>query len=188
MLYRVFPLLPGARAQEPGGPLYVPRERQGAGRHDRPERYGALYVSRVAESAIAERIQGFRGQALTDADLRLVGGARYALASFDDSALEQVIDLDDPAELSRREWRPAMVATRNRSVTRDIAARIFDEGAAGFAWWSTLESTWPNLTLFAERATPRLTLAGVPEVLTMRYPALRTAADAIGVRVPPKRG
>lgn len=182
MLYRVFPLLPGAPIRDPGGALYVPRERQGAGRHDHPDHYGALYVSRVPESAVAERIQAFRGQTLDDADLRLEGVAN-ALATFNDSAVDDIVDLDEPGELTRRQLRPSVVATRDRRVTREIALRIFEEGVPGFAWWSTLESTWPNLTLFAERASARLTLAASPELLTVRHPVVRAAAGAIGVRL-----
>lgn len=185
MLYRVFPLLKTASGIEPGGPFYVPRDRQGAGRHDHPEWYGALYVSRVAESAIAERIQAFRGQKLVNADLRMRSGEPLALAAFDDSALDRLVDLDDPDELLRRGLRPSLVATRKRVVTREIALRIFQEGANGFAWWSTLESSWANMTLFAERAVPALRLVDVLEPLTVSHPPLRSAADMIGVRVSP---
>jgi hypothetical protein len=183
VLYRVFPLIPGAAVGESGGPLHVPRERQGAGRHDHPDAYGALYVSRTAASAIAERIQGFRGQTLANTDLRLADGARYALATFEDALMDPLIDLDDPTELARRRLRPSLVATRNRAVTREIAFRIFQDGSVGFAWWSTLESSWTNVTLFAERAVDRLIVVGEPEPLTVSHPILRSAADAIGVRL-----
>lgn len=183
MLYRVFPFLPDADVDERGGALYVPRQAQGRGRHDHPAHYGAIYVSRVPESAVAEQIQDLRGQVLTATNLRLVSGAQYALASLDDGALQGIVDLDDPAELTARALRPSMVATRNRTVTHDIALRIFSEGAPGFSWWSTLESSWPNVTLFAERVAERLSLAGIPEPLTLRHPAVRSAADAIGVRL-----
>jgi hypothetical protein len=183
MLYRVFPMLPGAAIDQPGGPLFVPRERQGAGRHDHPDSYGALYLSTLALSAVAERIQAFRGQTLTDADLRMVDGSRYALATFDEEGVADVIDLDDPVELTRRTLRPSMVATRDRASTRAIALRIFEEGAQGFVWWSALEASWPNVTLFAERSVPGLRLTAEPEPLSVRHPTLRAAADAIGVRL-----
>lgn len=173
--------------RDPGGALYVPREWQGDGRHDHPDYYGALYMSRVQESAVAERIQSFRGQTLEDADLRLEGGDAYALAAFDDSALDGIVDLDDPAELARRQLRPSVVATRDRMVTRGIALRIFEEGVQGFGWWSTLESAWPNVTLFAERASAQLTLVGNPEILTVRHPMVRVAAEAIGVQLASSR-
>lgn len=183
MLFRVFPFLEDADPQHPGGALYVPRDRQGVGRHDAPERYGALYVSRSRESAVAERIQAFRGQTLTDADLRLVDGRRFALAAIDDDRLDGVVDLDDPHELAERDLRPSRVATRRRDVTQAIARAIFDEGSGGFAWWSTLEASWSNVTLFAERALPGLSLRGEPEILTIDHPALGAAAEAIGVRL-----
>ncbi len=183
MLYRVFPLLPGADPSAPGGALYVPRERQGVGRHDSPDRYGALYVSRSAVSAVAERIQAFRGQAVTDADLRLRDGTTLALASFDDAALGALLDLDDPAELVARGLRPSRVATRDRETTRTIARGLFDEGQVGFGWWSTLEASWSNVTLFAERAARLLALEGEPEALSVRHPVLRSAAETIGVRL-----
>lgn len=183
MLFRVFPLLAGARLRQPGGALYVARERQGTGRHDNPDRYGALYASGTPESAVAERIQGFRGQTLTDADLHRPDGLAYALASIDDAGLGAVVDLDDPAELVARSLRPSAVATRRRLVTQEIARALFDEGVDGFRWWSALEASWPNATLFAERSARRLKLEGRAEVLSTAHPALRTAADALGIRL-----
>jgi hypothetical protein len=183
VIYRVFPFQPGVPASEPGGPLHVPRQRQGAGRHDNPESYGALYVSRSEVSAIAERIQMFRGRILDDADLTFAGGARYAMATFDDRALERLIDLDDPGELSRRRLRPSRMATRDRTVTRAIAHRMYTEGATGFLWWSTLEASWPNVTLFAERARLQLVLLEDPEPLSVGHPLVRAAAAAIGVGI-----
>jgi hypothetical protein len=64
-----------------------------------------------------------------------------------------------------------------------IALAVFEQGLAGLSWWSTLEASWTNVTLFAEIAAPRLELAADPEILTTRHPAVRTAAEAIGVRL-----
>lgn len=183
MLYRAFPWLPAAAPSDPGGALHVPRERQGVGRHDSPDRYGALYVSRSAVSAVAERIQAFRGQTVGDPDLGTRDGAILALAAFDDDALGALVDLDDPVELVARGLRPSRVATRDREATRTIARSLFDEGHAGFAWWSTLEASWSNVTLFAERAHGLVTLAGEPEMLSVRHPVLRSAAETTGVRL-----
>lgn len=184
MLYRVFPLDPDATSTEQGGPLHVPRQNQGTGRHDAPDHYGALYLSRMPESAVAERIQAFRGQTISDTDLRLTTGARLALAALDDTSLDRIVDLDDPRELLARRLRPSAVATRNRPATRGIALGLFDEGVAGFAWWSTLEASWSNVTLFAERTLDHLVPEGKPEVLSVEHPILRRAAEAIGVRLP----
>jgi hypothetical protein len=183
VLYRLFPHLPGKRPREEGGALHVPRKRQGIGRHDNPDHYGALYLSRDPESAIAERIQGFRGQSLTTADFRRQDGSRYALVALDDVRLTALVDLDDPGELNRRRIRPSLVATRNRTVTQPMALELYREGLSGFLWWSTLEASWSNATLFAERAAPRLKMVETPEPLTTGLPALRAAAEALGVRL-----
>jgi hypothetical protein len=183
VLYRVFPYVAGREPQDEGGPLFVPRERQGTGRHDNPDQYGALYVSRVPESAVAERIQPFRGQQLSDADLTRRDGARYALVALDDAGLAGVVDLDDPRELVRRELRPSGVATRRRGNTRRMAQSLFDEGIPGFAWWSTLEAAWANVTLFAARAVSSLAIEGDAEPLAIDHPLVKTAADLLGIRL-----
>jgi len=184
VLYRVFPYLADKRPREEGGALYVPRERQGTGRHDNPERYGAMYVSRDPEAAIAERIQGFRGQSLAVDDLRRQDGSRYALVALDEGSLAMLPDLDDAAELVRRSIRPSHVATRDRKVTRPMAMSIYREGVPGFLWWSTLEASWTNATLFAERAVAKLRIQDQPEPLTLEHASLRAAADLLGVHLP----
>ena len=181
MLYRVFPWIPGNRPAEDGGPLFVPRAYQRRGRHDNPEAYGALYATRSRRSAIAERLSLLRDREITAEHLSRIDGRPYAMASIDDSGLELRIDLDDPGEFSARELRPSHVATRERSATRDIAMAIFDEGHAGFAWWSTIEASWSNVTLFAERAAAKLSIAGEPEPLRIDDPMLRGVAELIGV-------
>jgi RES domain-containing protein len=161
----------------------VGRERQGAGRHDGPERYGALYAARSAVSAVAERVQIFRGRTLTDRFLQRHGGPVLALATIDDSRLGDVVDLDDPRELAARELRPSGVATHDRMATQRVASELFEEGVTGFDWWSTLEASWINVTLFAERAVPSLSLMGRPEPLTVRHPELIAAAEALGISI-----
>lgn len=183
MLYRTFPLDSGANPTEDGGPLFVARSLQGTSRHDNPDRYGALYLSRLPESAVAERIQNHRGRLLTQSHLRRADGRPYALATIDESALDPLPDLDDPEELLARNLRPSRVATRERPVTQRIALSIFEDGADGFAWWSTLEASWPNVTLFAERAAPKLSIASEPQILTLEHPVVRDAADRLGIAV-----
>jgi hypothetical protein len=166
-----------------GGPLHVARDRQGAGRHDNPDRYGALYLSGLPESAVAERIQGLRGQVLTNLDFRRRDGSRLALAVLDDSAVTGIVDLDDPSELARRDVRPSQVATRKRDITQPMALSLYRERVPGFSWWSTLEATWANTTLFVERVARRLRAAAEPELLSVDHPAVRAAADVLGVRL-----
>jgi hypothetical protein len=130
---------------------------------------------------VAERLRWFRGQRLTDGEIRRADGRRYALASIEDAAAGDIVDLDDPAALAHRDLRPSQVATGNRGVTRPIALALFEEGVAGFAWWSTLEASWPNVTLFAERAWPGLSVAAPPQPLSVDLPVVKDAAEGLGI-------
>jgi RES domain len=160
IVWRVFPLEGPAGGSQPGGALWFPRAFQGVGRHDNPARYGCLYVTLDPIAAIAEALAPFRGTGeLTDAML-MRGGRRLVLCSLeldaDDGAL---VDLDDPRVLAGQRLRPSQVATRARRVTQAQALRLFDERrqTLGLRWWSTLESSWINVTLF-DRAAGRLAL------------------------------
>jgi hypothetical protein len=178
VLFRVFGWPPDGAPE----PLRVPRDRQGAGRHDDPDRYTAWYLAREPASAIAEVIQPFRGQELTAAALVRPEGARRALATLDDADLPPLVDLDDPTILVERRLRPSEVATGVRRTTQRLAAAAFDDGSAGLSWWSALEASWTNVTLFAERlARPLPVLEAVP--LTLDHPALIEAAERLGVRL-----
>ncbi len=181
MLYRFFPWDPAADASSPGGALFNPRAQQGSGRHDNPHLYGALYVARVEVSAVAEWLAGFRGQRLTAVDFLRIDRRRWALVGLDDEALRGMVDLDDPVELAARRMRPSKVATRTRSTTQQVAETLFAEGVPGFGWWSTLEASWPNATLFAERALDALSVADGPREIAIDHPVVRAAAAAIGV-------
>jgi RES domain-containing protein len=180
MLFRIFPPLPAAGRADAGGPLYVPRTHQGRGRHDNPDAYGALYLSRTAVASVAELLLPLRTQPLVSRHLT-AEGFPYALATIDDDELGDLLDLDDPRNLLARSWRPSGVATRDREVTQPIALAVYQEGVEGFEWWSTVEASWINVTLFQDRVTDHLSLAGEPEPLTLDHPVVREAAEAIGV-------
>ena len=189
MLFRVFRALDGAAPTTRGGPLFVPRERQGAGRHDSPGHYGSFYAARSAVAAVAETIQAFRGRDLDADDLELADGSRLTLASLDDSGLAALVDLDDPAVLVEERWRPSGVASRERLITQAMAVRAFDTGALGLSWWSTLDSGWTNVTLFAERTLDAgaVTVAGSPEPLSIRHPGVIAAADHLAIPIARRR-
>jgi hypothetical protein len=189
VLYRVYRARDGAAPAARGGPLFVPRERQGAGRHDGPGRYGAFYAARSAVAAVAETIQAFRGRDLSPEDLELADGSRLTLASYDDTALTALLDLDDPAVLLEEGWRPSGVASRDRAVTQAMAVRAFEAGALGLSWWSTLDAAWTNVTLFAERTIQAgaVVVEGSPEPLSMRHPALVAAAEHLAVPLVARR-
>ena len=180
MLYRVFPRIPDAGPRDPGGALFVPRLDQGRGRHDNPDAYGAMYLSHVPQSPVAEVLREYVAPGAPPHPL-LREGSQIGLATIDDSRVGDLLDLDDPRTLVAHRLRPSQVATRERDPTQAIGLSIYEEGASGFEWWSTIESSWINVTVFAERAADRLTLAGEPEVLTLDHPAVREAADAVGV-------
>lgn len=179
-LYRVFPWDGRALDAAPGGPLHVARAYQGSSRHGCPDRYGVLYCSREPVSAVAEAIQKFRGQAIEDADLAREGLA-LALAELELDDATMLPDLDDPANLVSRGLRPSRLATGRRAVTQQAALALFEEGIAGFGWWSALEASWRNVSLFEDRIAGKIETAAPPVRLTTAHPELERAADAIGV-------
>ena len=183
MLYRVFRALDGVAATERGGPLWVPREYQGAGRHDSPGRYGAFYAARSPVAAVAEVIQAFRGRDLSPEDLERSDGTRLMLVAYDDSGLEALLDLDKPAVLVEEGWRPSGVASGDRAVTQGMAVHAFEAGSLGLSWWSTLDSAWTNVTLFAERALGggAVAVEGTPEPLTVKQVEVIAAADHLAI-------
>jgi hypothetical protein len=182
-LWRVFPWDAEAVAGASGHPLWIPRALQGAGRHDNPELYAAMYLSETAAAAVAECIAHLRGQVLEDGDLER-SGRRLALVPLDAGVEGRLWDLDDPEVLSERRLRPSLVATRARQATRRWAADLFRARPRrdGIRWWSTLEASWLHVTLF-DRALPRLEPAGPAEPLRLEHAVVREAAEAIGVRV-----
>ena len=92
------------------------------------------------------------------------------------------MDLDDPRELQRRSLHPSEVATRARPVTQRQAAAIFDSPSepAGIRWWSTLESSFLDVTLF-DRALPEVEIVGV-RALDLGDDVVRESADFLGFR------
>src|SRR5438477_540045 len=86
-LLGVSPFRPGARTNAEGGALFVARHLQGLGRHDNPGQFGVLYASRDPESGVAELLARFRGQEVTERDLRRADGLAYAVAELDDALL-----------------------------------------------------------------------------------------------------
>jgi hypothetical protein len=181
-LYRCFAWNGGARTDAPDGALWFPRVFQGDGRHDNPDAYGCLYLSDRAVSSIVEQLAAFRGQRLMASMLRR-RGLPLAVARLELDAERGLIDLDDPAILSRERLRPSQVATRRRDITQAHALALFrrHRGSAGLRWWSTWEAQWTNVTLF-DRAATGLRLVDVTE-LTLEHPDLLEAAEWFGLRL-----
>jgi hypothetical protein len=75
-------------------------------------------------------------------------GLPPALASLELPDEAASVDLDDPLALSAEGLRPSQVATRRRRTTQSQAAEIHASHPVAIRWWSTLEASWINWTLF----------------------------------------
>lgn len=180
-LWRALPLDQKVAPEQPGGALWFPREQQGAGRHDNPELYGCLYLAENPISAVAEQLAPFRGTGDLLPSMLLRFGLPLALAEVEVSDGGPVVDLDDPTVLNEEGLRPSQVATRQRNATQAQAAEIHaaHSDAIAMRWWSTLEASWINWTVF-DRAAPKLELTeAVP--LDVDNPVVGEAAEFLGL-------
>lgn len=180
-LWRVLPWDPSAPLGHPGHPLWVPTEFQGSGRHDAPDLYGCLYLAEVAVSAIAEMLAPFRGTGDLHPELLVRSGRKLALAELELAEDAVLVDLDDPRVLVTESLRPSVVATGRRSVTQAHAVGQFERhaDAAGLRWWSTLEASWIQVTLF-DRALDALSVCSV-RTLAVDDEAVAAAASYLGL-------
>jgi hypothetical protein len=181
IVWRLLPWQQGVPHTSPGGALWFPRELQGAGRHDNPDRYGCLYVGESAVSVIVEGLAPFRGAGALTSGMLVRAGVSLALAQLEFHDDAHLMDLDDPSVLIEAGLRPSDVATRIRAVTQSYALRLFDGylGLMGLRWWSTIEASLFNLTLF-DRAQRELEVLEVT-LLTIGSPAVREAAELLGL-------
>lgn len=186
-LWRALPLDKSAKATEAGGPLWFPRLQQGGGRHDNPDLYGCLYVAEEPVAAVTELLAPFRGTGKLLPSMLVRYGKSLALAAIELEDGVTVVDLDNPSTLLATDLRPSEVATRRRSATQRQAADIYESHpeAVAIRWWSTLESSWINWTLF-DRATVALAIGEVDE-LTVEHPVVLEAADLLGLAPVPAR-
>jgi hypothetical protein len=180
-LWRTIPFDRSVAAGELGGPLWFPREAQGTGRHDNPDLYGCLYVTEDPISAVAEPLSEFRGNGQVNAMMLRRLGLPLAVAELELPDDASAVDLDHPETLVAEHLRPSWIATNSRSTTQRIAADLFHEhpDAVGIRWWSTIEGSWMNWTLF-DRALEALALVDVIE-LRIDDQVVREAADLLGM-------
>lgn len=180
-LWRVLPWDPSVPAEESGGALWIPRALQGTGRHDAPDRYGCVYLAEQAASAVAEMLAPFRGTGDLRPGLLVRSGRQLALAELELDPAAPLIDLDDPAVLFAQLLRPSTVATMRRGVTQAYAVEQFERhpDAAGLRWWSTLEASWIQVTLF-DRALGSVSVQSVRS-LSVDDEAVATAATHLGL-------
>jgi RES domain len=185
ILWRLLPWQQDVQPTSPGGALWFPRELQGAGRHDNPERYGCLYVSESPVSTVCEALAPFRGAETLTPGMLVRAGVPLALAQLALAESSSLIDLDDPNVLNDVELRPSEVATGHRVGTKAYAARLYHEQptSAGLRWWSTIEASFLNITLF-DRCLPSLRVIDVTS-LPVLHPTVRVAADLLGLKTSP---
>ena len=181
ILFRCFPWDRSVEATARGGAVWFPRMLQGRGRHDAPERYGCLYVSEEAVSAVVERLAALAGTDLAPPDL-VRGGLPLALASSASTKGSSSTWTSRACSRRRACVRPSSPRT-SVSRTQADAEALFDRhpDAAGIRWWSTFESQWANVTLF-DRAVGRLDVEDVRS-LTLGDPVVGEAAHFLGLEV-----
>jgi hypothetical protein len=162
-----------------GGPLYVPAEYQGEGRHDIRED-GIFYCSVEPISAICEAIKRFRNLQLNDADFARPDGQTLAIAKI---SLRQpfLIDLREATTLVKMNFAPASITTSERTITQALSRTIFQEGVDGFLWWSALESQWTNATLYYSRVAKRLSIVEPPVMLDITNNHVIEAANILNI-------
>ena len=143
--------------------------------------YGCIYGAAEPLSVVAEALAPFRASGDLRDSMLVRSGLRLGLSEID--ADIEFLDLDDPAVLRRERLRPSHVATRNREVTQPWALRLHDAhpDIGALLWWSTLEASWQNVTVF-DRAARALKLLRTQQ-LTVDHPVVREAADVLGLRV-----
>ena len=167
-----FRVMPFSAGDDLFSALPPPRALQGAGRHDNADLYTAIYCSTDRIACVSEAIQNFIP--LTGENL-IRAGKRLHLAQFALDDKRRIVNADDPRVLLERKLRPSGIATRNRSVTQPIARAIYEAGEDGLLWWSTIESSWINATLFFENISKEITFSGFPVPLTLQSNEIRLA-------------
>jgi hypothetical protein len=141
-----------------------------------------LYASKHAVSAIAERLQEFRGQTIVNNDL-YQGELPLSLVSFELTENVPLLDLVQASELSTWGIDPLQVATKDRAISQRLARMLYEKGIPGFLWWSSLEPSWTNASLFESRAASNILVERPIKPLTTTMPELIEAAKKIGVQL-----
>lgn len=134
-------------------------------------------------SVVAESLAPYRGSGAFNASMLVRAGLPLAISELELPDEADVVDLDDPAALVAEGLRPSRVATRQRAVTQDLAAGLFrrHRDAAALLWWSTLEASWLNATIFDRAAASVSTRRS--EVLAPDHPLVREAAAFLALRM-----
>lgn len=155
-------------------------DKQFGGRFDLHDDPPVRYLASSGTHAVAEVLQGLRGERLESEAVRLRVQA-LALVEVRVTLPTRLVDLDDPATLVALGVRPSEVAHPDRAITQGIARRIHDTGAPGFAWWSRFRGDWVSRVFFLDRVRPRQFTWGTPGRLSITHPEVLLAAEELGL-------
>lgn len=144
-----------------------------------------MYVSESPVSPVAEALAPFRGAGRLTDEMLMHGGVRLALARLHIDLKDSrgdLVDLDDARTLVKNGLAPSAVATHMRATTQLQAMKLNEDhpNAVGIRWWSTLESTLINLTLF-DRCAHSLRQEEVSP-LSRRDEPVQAAAQLLGLQ------
>ena len=181
--WRAFPWDEGSKPGTRFSPSFVPTP-TGRGRFDIPRQLSSsLYLAESPEHAVGELIQPWRGRRIGVPHLERAG-FRLALVEVTCSPEVQsnLFDLCDPSMLEAGDMAPDRTASRHRHITQPLARKIWDTGAVGLRWWSSVWGDWHTTVLFTARTEGHLDF-GDPVPLTPAHPTVQKAACLLGIRV-----
>lgn len=193
-LWRAFPW---DREAPEGGPFSIrsvaPPHMQNYGRFDLHGRPSVLYLAQTPAHALAEVLRGLKRNPadpdryrVTSGDLTGAGNPRALVpVRLPPDLADRVPDFGRGEVLERFGVRADELCSRERRVTQAAARRIYQhpDEVPGFFWWSAFHGDWHAMLLFLDRAPLDRLRFGEPRIVTMADPAVREAAEALGLEV-----
>lgn len=189
LVYRTYPYLASAAEDESGHPMYL-HHPQGRGRLDNANDYDVWYFGLTPETAVAETFADLNVWRRTMFDFPAVPGSKRTLGVFEIPDNAALLDLDDANTLRDRALRPTQVIARNRPVTQGWALDIYREATTtgerkwdGVRWWSYHRPHWVVIALWNPRHENPIHTFVKNEKLSLRHPAVVSAARSLGKQI-----
>jgi RES domain-containing protein len=182
--WRIFPWDAGARPGAQYSPEFIPPG-QGSGRFDLEDSPPVLDLAESPAHAIAEKFQQYRGREIGWPELRESGHPLSLVeVSMHLPESARIVDLCDPAALTRYGCRPDELMSRDFTRTQAVSRRLHESGLCGFRVWSALTGDWHSTFLFVDRLRPDRDLSfATPVAIDFDMPPFREAAELLGLRV-----
>jgi hypothetical protein len=182
--WRIFPWDSGAKPGAQFSPEFIPTG-QGSGRFDLEDSPPVLDLAESPAHAIAEKLQRYRGRQIGWPELRESGhplSLVEVIMNLPESA--RIVDLCDPAALTRHGCRPDELMSRDIARTQAASLRLHESGLCGFKVWSALTGDWHSTFLFVDRLLPARHLSfATPLRIDFDMAPFREAAELLGLRV-----